>query len=282
MRTKGRALLGAAILLLLVTVTWDTKSFGGSTPIIDSFAGPITYVPASFTNNHPTVVAGDWLVGTFSYLPVAETKNTGLYNYTGSANTSGYVPTFSLSIYTVTSNNGIITLASQVYTDSFTGNTGPPADYYAIQITYHAAGPYPAGSTMNVMSDSVAFQSQPFSKTGVPAINLSLTNPTNGYDATSGVYTSSNLPLPDQTTLSNDFSSYASGTPGYGGKTQGLFTYDPDGTSILADVDYTWNPNLQGQPTFMIPEPSGLVMGLLAIAVCTAGFSVSRRKLWAA
>ncbi len=259
---------------------WNGESFGGITPIVDSFAGPITYVPSSFTTAHPQVVAGDWVVGTFSYAPLSG-KN-GLYNYTGSDNTSGYVPTFSMAIYTVTTKNGVVTLQSQVYSDAFTGNTGPNADYYAIQITYHAAGPYPAGSTMNVMSDSVAFQDEPYSKTGVPAINLSLTNPTNGYDSTPNVYTASNLPLPDQTTLTDDFSSYASGTPGYGGKLQGVFTYDPDGTSLLANVNYTWNPNVQGQPTFYIPEPPGLVMGVLAIAVCTAAFSISRRKLRAA
>ncbi|MGO9467802.1 MAG: hypothetical protein ACLQIB_49700 [Isosphaeraceae bacterium] len=275
MRTKARALLGSAILLLLATGTWEAKSFGASqVAIMDSFAGQITYVPASFTAaNHPYVVAGDWIVGTFSYEPVAQTKGSpGLYNYTGSANTSGYVPTFSFAIYTVTNNAGVITLQNQVLTDSFTGNTLGPADYYAVQLTYHAAGTSStSGTTLNVKADSVAFQSSPFSTTGTAPINFTLYNPTNAFDTTPGAYTSSNLPLPDQTTLTGDFASS-------NGKSQGVFTYDPGGTSIITDITYTWNPYTQFQPQFMVPEPPGLVLGLLAIAICTAGFGVSRRR----
>ncbi len=280
MATNTRAFLGSAILLLLVVGTSDTKSFGGTVAIADSFAGQITYVPPSFTAaNHPLVVAGDWVVGSFSYLPVSQTKGSlGLYNYTGPANTSGYVPTFTFSIYTVTNNAGVITLQNQVFTDSFTGNTAAPADYYAIQLAYHAAGTSSkSGTTMDVKADSIAFQSAPFSATGVPAIDLTLYNPTNHLDPAQGTgYTSTSLPLPDQATLTNYFASS-------NGKSQGLFTYDPDGTSILTDVTYTWDPNTQSQPQFMmIPEPPGVVMGLLAIAICTAGFCVSRCKQWAA
>ncbi len=279
MVTNARAFLGSAVLLLLVTATWGTKSFGGTQPMIDGFAGQITYVPPSFTAaNHPLVVAGDWVVGSFTYLPVAQTKGSlGLYNYTGTANTSGYVPTFTFSIYTVTNNAGVITLKSQVFTDSFTGNTAAPADYYAIQLAYHPAGSTStSGTTMDIKADSIAFQSSPFSSTGKAAIDLTLYNPTNHLDPAQGTgYTSSFLPLPDQVTLSNFFVSS-------NGKSQGVFTYDPDGTSVITDVTYIWNPNTQSQPQLMVPEPPGLVMGLLAIAICTAVFCVSRRRQWAA
>jgi hypothetical protein len=136
----------------------------------------------------------------------------------------------------------------QQFSDSFTGNTSPPADYYAIKLTYHSTG-----TTMDIMGDTVYKQGLGVTGPGPPpAYDLTLTNPTNA-----GGYTPTNLPLPNATTINNFF------------VTAGHLGWDPDGQSFDAIIT-----EFNGQA---VPEPSSIVMGSLAIVACAAGTFFRRR-----
>ena len=131
----------------------------------------------------------------------------------------------------------------QVFTDSYSGNVNA---YYFAKLTYISST---AGTTLDLKGDTVYKQGLGVTGPGPPpAFDLTLNNPTNG-----GGYTASHLPLPTPSTISNFISS------------PGTLAWDPDGQSFVADI-------------YMVPEPSSLILAILALVTCTAGFLVSRQR----
>jgi hypothetical protein len=131
----------------------------------------------------------------------------------------------------------------QVFTDSYSGNVSA---YYLAKLTYISST---AGTTLDLKGDTVYKQGLGVTGPGPPpAFDLTLSNPNNG-----GGYTASHLPLPTPSTISNFISS------------PGTLAWDPDGQSFVADI-------------YMVPEPSSLILAILALVTCTAGFLVSRQR----
>jgi hypothetical protein len=185
------------------------------------------------------VVVGDTITGSFTYDPT-QGGSGGLYTFTGSTTKAH---NFALKIFN--SSGG------QQFSDSFTGNTSPPADYYAIQLTFHT--PANNGTTLDLMGDTVYKQGLGVTGPGPPpAYDLTLHNPTNA-----GGYSATNLPLPNATLITNFV------------KATGVLNWDPEGQhfkAILHDFRQT------------VPEPSSRVLAILTIMTCTVVYLVSRRK----
>jgi hypothetical protein len=265
MRRNGRALYQSAFLLLLLGSTWNTRSFGGT--VNDMFAGFITG-PTAGTTMPKGVVVGDFVVGNILYPSTQPAKSLGNYDF------SGGVPntyTLAFKIYTSTA------MTTQVFADGFTGNTmAGTGNYFDALLVFHAAGAYPNGTTIDITGDSTykLALGQTFATTGIPAFDLTLYNPTNSFGSTKGVYTSKNLPLPDQTTLLSDFAATVS-TPGH-------LAWDPTGLSFNADIDFLWATGTPPPNFGSVPEPSSFISGLIAVAICTASIGVVRCKNCAA
>jgi hypothetical protein len=186
------------------------------------------------------VQVGDTITGTFVYDPT-QTGSGGLYTFTGSTTKTH---NFALKVF----NSG----GGQQFSDSFTGNTSPPADYYAIHLTFRSTAS--GGTTLSLMGDTVYKEGLGVTGPGPPpAYDLTLSNPTNG-----GGYSSTHLPLPDTTLITNFI------------KTTAVLNWDPLGQSFKARIN-TFNG-------VTVPEPSSLLLGILGILSCTFGSLISRLR----
>jgi hypothetical protein len=136
---------------------------------------------------------------------------------------------------------------TQVFTDSYSGNA---TAYYFNKVAFSST----TGTTLDIKGDTVYKQGLGVTGPGPPpAFDLALFNPTNA-----GGFSATNLPLPTSTTITNFV------------KTTGTLDWDPSGQSFGADIT-SFNDQT-------VPEPTSLVMAVLAILTCTAGCLISRRK----
>jgi hypothetical protein len=210
-----------------------------------SSAGTITY---NFTGTIETVstaatdatgvVAGDTISGSFAY-DSTQTGSSGLYIFTDSSK----VHSFTCKIFNSSD--------AQVFTDSFSGFLSA---YYAIKVAYGVTTSplYPgiSGTQMDIMGDTIYKQGLGVTGPGPPpAFDLTLFNPGNAGNPPS-------THLPD---------SSASGIRNFVANKAQL-TWDPPNQSFTANV------------VFPIPEPSGLVLGMIGILSCTVGFVTTRSK----
>jgi hypothetical protein len=184
------------------------------------------------------VVVGDTITGSFSY----DSTQTGSIQtgiYTFTG--SAKVHTMSFKIFDVNHN--------QVFSDSYTpGNSG----YYVAKVTSNNVD----GARLRLEGDTVykASLNPPVTGPGPPpAFAITLLNPTNA-----GGFSPTNLPLPTTVTIANFV------------KTTAILDWDPSGQSFQARVFGVVVPP--------VPEPPSLVLSLLAVAGCAAGFRVCRRK----
>jgi hypothetical protein len=216
---------------------------------IGPFIGPATAatVAVSFSGTIQTVsqeataatgvVVGDPITGSFAY---DSTQS-------GSVTTGLFTFTGSSKIHSMSFKIFDQTTGVQVFSDLYSGDN---TAYYAAQLTYISAQ---SGTTLDLKGDTTYKQGLGVTGPGPPpAFDLTMFNPTNG-----GGYTATNLPLPTTTTIVN-FS-----------KTTGQLNWDPSGQSFTADIP---NFTVQG-----VPEPSGLLLGIISILTCAAGSAVIRR-----
>jgi len=135
----------------------------------------------------------------------------------------------------------------QVFTDSYSGNVSA---YYFAKVAFSST----SGTTLDLEGDTIYKQGLGITGPGPPpAFDLTLFNPTNG-----GGFSASNLPLPTTTTISNFI------------KTTAILEWDPADQSFGAVIT-EFNDQT-------VPEPSGLVLAIVAMVTWTVGFSISRRK----
>jgi hypothetical protein len=258
-------------MVALTAATCPANSFGSPTTIAgENFVGVLTYANPTFVNGLPSpsnqITIGppaDAVSGQFTYnsgQPGTGTAAQWTYNFTLSPSVAAGTTAFSFQI-----SNPPGTTA--LYTDSFFKNAVPNNDLYKILVTFNSTTS--GGTTME-------FETATLKVTNAqPAITLTFADPTNHYyygpsDSLIGTYGVANstyaanvLPLPDQATLSG-FYVVSKVTPG-------KFVY---GDEQFLGGDITMFYPLGGS----IPEPSALLMGLMAIGIGTAGFCVSRRK----
>jgi hypothetical protein len=173
---------------------------------------------------------------------------TGSFSY-------DYTQTGSGGVYNFTGSSKIHTLAfkifdasnNQIFTDQYTGNsTLQTAGYYAAKVTYTSST---NTANLDLVGDTIYKQGlgQTFFNTGIPAFDLTITYPNStGFSSTS-------LPLPNTTVITKFVSN------------SGLLTWDPDGQNFTAIVH------------FSVPEPPGLLLGVLSILTCAGGSAVIRR-----
>jgi hypothetical protein len=159
--------------------------------------------------------------------------------------------TGSLGNFTFTGSNKVHSLSfkifnaskQQVFTDSYSGNISA---YYAIKLQFpYSQNPlYPGitGTQMDIKGDTIYKQGLGVSGASNPAFDVSLFN--KGNSGTSS--------LPTSSTITNFTSN------------SGLLTWDPPQQQIIA---------LLG-----VPEPSGLVMGLLGLVTSTLGSLIWRTQ----
>jgi hypothetical protein len=170
---------------------------------------------------------------------------TGSFTYDSTQSGSG-------GLYTFTGSSKVHSFAfkvfnsagAQVFSDQYSGNV---TAYYAIQLAFSSS----TGTSMDIMGDTIYKQGLGVTGPGPPpAFSLTLSNPTNA-----GGYSATHLPLPDTTLIKNFISTTA------------VLNWDPSGQTIEALVN--------------IPEPSGLVLGSIAIATWVGGCVIVRRRLGA-
>lgn len=253
MGISRRALLQTTCMVALTLAMWPAKSFGTVTLAGENFYGNVTAVNPSFPN-YPNVKAGDWITGTFTY-DSSQTGTSGLYTFTGTS-AEPTAESFAIRIW----NSASETL--QYDSDSFSGNNTSPGDYFTIKLNYRTVAN--GGTTMVISADTIGSPAN-------PAVVLTLTDPTNAYtygtnDTLTGTYSATNLPLPDQNTLTKDFtvSTTKPGTLTYG---------DP----LCADIIGAY-PLGGVYPLSAVPEPSTMVLVVVSVAIGTAGSWVSRRR----
>lgn len=261
MGINRRALIRTTCMVALALAMSPAKSFAASI-VGENFIGTLSYVSSGFASAYDVKV-GYYTFGSFSYNG-AQTgsivNGIATYNFTGSVG-EGTNETTAFKIYQFSNQSG-----GSLFTDSFTGNGTGNADFYEIQLTYRSVAN--GGTMMTIMSDTVAKQGDPYKLNGGnPAYILTLTDPTNTYtfgtnDSQKGTYSATNLPLPDQKTLSTYYP-VSTAMPG-------TLSYDQPG--FIADITTVYPLGTT------IPEPSALVMGIMAIGIGTAGFCACRRK----
>ena len=138
---------------------------------------------------------------------------------------------------------------NQVFTDFYSGNVSA---YYAISVIYgFTSNPqYPGvnGTELDITGDTVYNQARGFSGPANPGFDFSFFNPGN-------VGTSPSNPLPDSNVIQNFVNNAAV-----------LAWGQPDQT-FTADFNFS-----------VVPEPSSLLLGILAILACTMRFLVRKRE----
>jgi len=241
MRIVPRVFLQSALLLSLVAGPLVPRLSAASI-VAYSFSGVIESVSAAATAA-TGVVVNDTITGSFAYDPTQTgSATTGLFKFTGSSK----VHTMTFKIF----NSG----GSQVFTDSYSGNVSA---YYAGQVGFNSSvlGSGKAAETLNLMGDTIYKQGLGISGPGSPAFDLSLYN--------RNVTTKpASFPLPTATTITSFVANNQQlpFTP--------TLNWDPDGQSFTANINQFSS----------VPEPSSLILGAVAMATCTAGFLISRRK----
>jgi len=244
MRFIARVFLQSTLLLAVVGGFLVSDAFAVSQNVITvTYGGSVKTVSSQMVTD-TGVVVGDPIpiaAGSMFSYNANQLGSGGLYTFTGAQSTNTH--TFNVFIY----NSG----GTQQFMDSFTNNAAPPANYFAIKMTA------PSGSTpaeMQIMGDTTYKQGSGLTHSGTPstvAYDLILKNPS---------YMGTAPPaLPNSAAAINAFLT-----------TPGTLIWDPPGDKFTASID-----NFNGQT---VPEPSGLVLALSAMAVCTAGFLISRRK----
>jgi hypothetical protein len=167
---------------------------------------------------------------------------TGSFSYDSTQTGSNGSFTFTGSSKTHTMSFKIFnSLNQQIFTDSYSGNV---TAYYAALLTFSST----KGTTLDLKGDTVYKQGLGVTGPGPPpAFDITLFNPTNG-----GGYTATNLPLPTTTTIANFQKSTAT------------LTWDPAGQTFKALLS--------------VPEPSSLVLAIVAMTTCAGGFLASRAR----
>lgn len=230
-----------------------TMAFAGTTLAlslaIGPFIGPATAgtVAVSFSGTIQTVsqqataatgvVMGDTITGSFAY---DSTQS-------GSVTTGLFTFTGSSKIHSMSFKIFDKTTGVQVFSDVYSGNN---TAYYAAQLKFISAQ---SGTTLDLKGDTTYKQGLGVTGPGPPpAFDLKMFNPTNG-----GGYSATNLPLPSTTTIANFI------------KTTGQLNWDP--------VDQTFSAFITEFNGQAVPEPSGLLLGLISILTCAGGYAVARR-----
>jgi hypothetical protein len=243
MRISVRPLVRSTSLLCLVAGLAVPEAAATNTPVTVSYQGSIASI-SSAMSTVTGVVAGDGISGSFEYNS-SQTGTTGsgtaLYTFTGTTQAKN-LHTFSLQLFNSPGVGG-----TQVYSDTFTGNSSGSADYFVMQLTYSSSG-----TTLQIIGDTTANQSFPYTHAnGHTDYELTLTDKNNA-----GGYTSTNLPLPTSSTI-KDFIA-----------TSATLHYDPPNFTFDANIN-----EFNGQ---VVPEPSSLLMGTLALLIGTAATFVLR------
>ncbi len=266
MRSTGRLLRCCAVLVAVLAPSLNNRVLGGSgVPVADNFAGYLTDVSGA-ASSITGIANNDFIVGEFTY-PGATTTSNGNYNMSGNAQVD-------LSFYIYSSPSKYVAsdpAENSIFGDSYTlqGPSGK-ANYFNLAVSFKPST-YSSGTTLTITGDSTYKfgLGQTFEKGNGPAFTLTLYNPTNGFDGVANKYSATNLPLPDQTTITDNFAASTS-APAH-------LAWDPWGQSFNSNIYWIWQ---QGSPppNFMVPEPSSLVLVVMAIAVGAGGVCVSRRK----
>jgi len=236
-----KVLRGSTVLLVLVAGPLVPRLSAGSI-VQYTFAGVIGTVSQAATTA-TGVVQGDTMTGSFTYDPAeAGSPSTGLFTFTGSSKAH------SLSFKIFNSSGG------QVFTDSYSGNV---TAYYAAQVGFNSSvgGSGKPAETLDLTGDTIYKQGKGISGPGPPpAFDLTLYDPL--------VTTKpAGFPLPTVTTITSFVANNAQPpfTP--------TLAWDPDGESFVATIT-------QFQT---IPEPSSLILGAVAMVICTVGCVIARR-----
>jgi hypothetical protein len=246
MKKRAPGILRATLWSSLAVGLFLTPPARGSSLVSVSYSGTITQA----TNVPGGVVVGDRITGTFVY-DYSQSGSTASgvanYDFTGSSKTH----TLAFQIYPTTGPEDSSTL---LFSDRYTGNASlATGGYYNARVTYNSTAS--GGTLLSLQGDSYYKYNtlgQDFNNTGSPTYVLTLVNASNA-----GGYTSTNLPLPN-TTLMADFA-----------KTNGMLTWDPDGSSFTADFT---DVHLTS-----IPEPSSLLLAILGSLTVAAGGAIARR-----
>ena len=227
------------------------RVFLRSTLLLSLVAGP--FMPAlsasSITYAYSGKIQEVSAAATAATGVVVGDKISGSFTYDSSQTGSGGIYSFTGVSLAHTFNLNVFNSSGALqFPDSFAGGSS----YFSVNVSYRAASS--GGTYVEVQGDTKYKQSLGVSGPGPPpAYYLVLFNPTNA-----GGYSATNLPLPNSN-LINDFV-----------KTTGVLNWDPHGQSFSADItQFT-----------AIPEPSSLILSIVAIATCAAGRLITRRKAW--
>jgi hypothetical protein len=254
---------------LALAVSAASSAAGSSTVVGLNFVGSIDNLNTQWSSGLPSpsnsMSIGDTVSGQFTYVlgqPGSMSSSSPLtwtYNFTGSA---GVTTGLTADTFQVSNSSG-----ASLYTDSFYKNTVTGNNLYEVILQYRPTSQ--GGTLMTVESATLKVA------VGQPAFVLTFADPTNQYtygksDSLTGtygvansLYSATTLPLPDQATLT-DFYKVSKTTPGM--VTYGDATFFSGPVTILYPLGAS------------IPEPSALVMGLMAVAIGGGGFWMSRRK----
>jgi hypothetical protein len=246
MRITARAFLHPTLLLSLVAglVVSGAGASSASTLTV-YYAGTVTSVSSQMITD-TGVVVGDTLSGMncfFSY-NTNQLGSLGVYTYSGS-NPASNPHNFSVAIFNSS--------GAQQFADTYTGDyaTGSP-DYFVIKMTAPVTSPS-TPAEFSLMGDTTYKAGAGFNHShGTTDYNLVLQDPS--YTATTAP------PLPTSSTITKFTAN------------QGTLTWDPAGDAFTANIfEFSSSP-------ITLPEPPSLVMAVIAMAACTAGFLISRRK----
>jgi hypothetical protein len=266
MRLGGRTPGRWVILLVLLAGAWNNKALGGlQDPVDDMFAGFLTNVSGAATKV-TGIADNDFIVGEFVY-PSASTTANGDYNFSGNSSANLLFYIYAAPSDYVSTNPAENSIFSDHYTEQ--GPSGK-ANYFNALVSYEPSS-YPTGTTLQISGDSTYKfgLGDTFENGDGPAFTLTLFNPTNGFDGVANKYTATNLPIPDQSTITTNFPASVA-APAH------LF-WDPANQCFNSNIDWIWQTG-SPPPNFVVPEPSTGVMGLIAIATGGACFYMSRRK----
>jgi hypothetical protein len=241
MNTWLRVFRRSIVLLFLIAGPLAPR-LSASSVVAYSFSGVISSVSTEATEK-TGVVVGDTITGSFSYDSTqAGNTSTGLFTFTGSSKAH----TMTFKIFNA--------MGQQVFTDSYSGNA---TAYYAAQVGFNSSvgGTGQPAETLNLMGDTIYKQGLGISGPGPPpAFDLSLYDPK--------VTTKpGSFPLPTTSTVTSFVvnNQQPPFTP--------TLAWDPDGQSFTAVIT-----------TFsLVPEPSGFILGAVAMVMCTVGCLIARR-----
>jgi len=241
-------------------------------------AGYVTNVNATATLDQG-VVKNDFMVIAYTYSYSGSVPASGDYNLSGT-------PT-ALALYFYQSPSDFkpsSPTSGIVYADTYAPKN--TENYFNAQVaanqTVNINGVATTATTLQMSLDTSYWTSRGiYFKTGPPAVAapmvVTLYNTSQMSDFGAN-YSAGFLPLPDTTTLNSYFTATQTAsklTP------TGTLTWDPWGNTPSIDGNFYWTWQQGSPPPIFfssVPEPSALIMGVMAIAMGAAGFYVSRRK----